>query len=169
MPFSCESTSCSSLAHTLPVPSSHLGGGKAKSRKTISEDSVQPPLRILVAEDESISRMFISKVLMKFGHEVRSVKNGQEVLEILAENEKFDVLLTDIQMPLLNGVELTHIIRSDTKYRHQAGIPIIAMTAYAISGDREEFLKAGMDDYLPKPIDAKLLAIMIEQVMPKPQ
>lgn len=169
MPFSCENNTCSSCSHTLPVPSSHTARGKSKSAKTISEEPVQPPLRILVAEDESISRMFISTVLTKFGHEVKSVKNGQEVLDIMAENEKFDILLTDIQMPLLNGVELTHIIRSDTNYRHQAAIPIIAMTAYAISGDREEFLKAGMDDYLPKPIDAKLLAIIIEQVIPKSQ
>lgn len=164
---SCEKTTCSSFTHVIPVYSSHKG--KGNFLKTKSEEPSPVSLKILVAEDESISRMFISKVLAKFGHEVKSVKNGREVLELLAQKETFDVLLTDIQMPLLDGVELTNILRSDKEFLPLAQFPIIAMTAYAMSGDREKFLKAGMDHYLPKPIDPKLLAIILEQVIAKPQ
>ena len=167
MPPHCKKPTRSSLAYAIPQSTIHTASGKRV--RAGSEEPAQPSLKILVAEDEPISRLFLSKVLAKMGHEVKSVKSGKEVLEILAGKEKFDALLTDIQMPSLDGVELTQVIRSDGIYRPHAQLPIIAMTAYAISGDREKFLRAGMDDYLPKPIDPKLLAVILEQVIPKPQ
>jgi len=135
--------------------------------KSVSTRSGEPPRRalsILIAEDEPVSRLFLSRVLAKLGHEVRSAKNGKEVLEILQDNESFDVLLTDIKMPQIDGVELSRILRSSEKYHHCNGLSIIAMTAFAMPGDRDIFLKAGMDDYLPKPIDGRLLEIILEHV-----
>jgi CheY-like chemotaxis protein len=155
------------LAYAIPQSGTHTASGKRVTAG--NEEPSQLSLKILVAEDEPISRLFLTKVLTKMGHEVRSAKSGEEVLEILAGKEKFDALLTDIQMPALNGIELTQRLRSDGSYRSHAQITIIAMTAYAISGDREKFLRAGMDDYLPKPIDPKLLTIILEQVISKPQ
>ncbi|SHO42805.1 response regulator [Desulfopila aestuarii] len=142
------------------------------SGKTVSTRSEEPPRRslsILIAEDEPISRLFLSRVLAKLGHEVRSAKNGQEVLTILQDNESFDVLLTDIKMPQIDGVELSRILRSSEKYSHRNGLSIIAMTAFARPGDKDVFLKAGMDVYLPKPIDGRLLEIILEKVSGKSQ
>jgi len=151
------------------VQKSSPGTAGGQSVGTRSEEPPRHSLSILIAEDEPISRLFLSRVLAKLGHEVRSAKNGQEVLEILQDNESFDVLLTDIKMPQLDGVELSRILRSNEKYRHRNGLSIIAMTAFATTGDRDNFLKAGMDDYLPKPIDGRLLEIMLEQVSGKSQ
>lgn len=140
-----------------------------KSVSTRRENPPRHPLSILIAEDEPISRLFLSRVLAKLGHDVRSAKNGHEVLEILQDNESFDVLLTDIKMPQIDGVELSRILRSSEKYRHRTGLSIIAMTAFAMPGDKDIFLQAGMDDYLPKPIDGRLLEIVLEQVTGKDQ
>lgn len=167
MSESYEKNACVSFGHFSPVTTSSPARGKTVGTKKAEPSRTQ--LNVLVAEDENISRLFLSRVLAQFGHQVKSVKNGREVLEILKDQEKFDVLLTDIQMPLLNGVELAQILRSDATYRHRAELPIIAMTAYAMPGDRENFLKAGMDDYLPKPIDGKLLKMVLEQLTARPQ
>ncbi len=163
---SCEKPVNISCSHTTPLAFSSQAKGSSLTTKT--EDSPPLSLKILVAEDEPISRLFIAKVLTKLGHDVKSVKNGKEVLDLLAQKESFDALFTDIQMPELDGMELANILRSDRTYQAIAQFPIIAMTAYAMSGDRETFLKAGMDDYLPKPIDPKLLEIILEQIGAKP-
>jgi len=139
----------------------------AAKPKTVTAGDCEPSdgsLTILVAEDESVCRLFLSRILAKLGHEVRSVKNGREVLELLLGGEQIDLLLTDIQMPLIDGLELAGILRSDKRYRRHAGLPIVAMTAYPSPGAREQFLKAGMDDYLPKPIDGRLLELLIARV-----
>lgn len=122
-----------------------------------------------MAEDDNISRLLISNILEKAGHAVFMARDGKEVLRILQEENSFDVILTDIQMPKLDGVELTRILRSDHLYRSHAHLPVIAMTAYGMKGDRERFLRAGIDEYLPKPIDPKLLAIMLDQLTDKIQ
>ncbi len=109
-----------------------------------------PEFRILVAEDDETSQRALELMLRKEGHQVLCVQNGQEVLEILFQ-EKFDCILMDVQMPIWDGLEATRRIRSmRADFRHT---PIIAVTAYAMSGDRERFLAAGMDDYLAKPVD----------------
>lgn len=157
-----ELARATSLAGAIPATTTRPA--RAKSTKPDDENSTAQALKILVAEDDNISRLFISKVLDKFGHHVKAVKNGREVLQTLHGEDTFDVLLTDIQMPEIDGVELTKILRSDKKYQNNAHLPIIAMTAYAMTGDREKFLRAGIDEYLPKPIDGKLLSIMLEHI-----
>lgn len=142
-------------------------GGKAVSLR--SEEPPRNSLSILIAEDEPISRLFLSRVLAKLGHEVKSAKDGQEVLDILNENEQFDILFTDIKMPQLDGIELSRILRTNNQYRHHSGLSIIAMTASATPSEKESFLKAGMDDYLPKPIDGKLLEIILGKMSGRSQ
>ena len=96
------------------------------------------------------------------GSAIITVKNGREVLDALSEHQ-IDLVLMDIQMPVLDGVETTRIIRaSDQPY---AAIPIIAMTAYTMRGDKNIFLKAGMNGYVPKPVELDHLRDAISNVL----
>ena len=91
-------------------------------------------------------------------------EDGQQALDLLAAQD-FDVILMDVQMPLMNGVEATKAIRSSTGIGSKKDIPIIALTAYAMLGDREKFLEAGMDDYLAKPVKMDDLAKVLGRVV----
>jgi PAS domain S-box-containing protein len=108
--------------------------------------------RVLLAEDEKINRMAMRIFLEKSGFAVVCATNGLEVLEHL-EREAFDLAILDIQMPLMNGMEAIQIIRSSKKFARISALPIIAMTAYAMTGDRERFLEAGATAYLSKPVE----------------
>ena len=112
-------------------------------------------LRILMAEDNTVNQRIAVRILEKLGWKVTVVNNGQEVLDLLT-NQTFDVILMDDSMPLLSGIETTQVIRREEK---QTGhhVPIIAMTANAMAGDREKYLASGMDGYVSKPIDRNLL------------
>ncbi|TVQ96101.1 MAG: PAS domain-containing sensor histidine kinase [Desulfovibrionales bacterium] len=130
-------------------------------------------LRILLAEDEPSSSFPTTKLLEKAGHAVTLAEDGQQVLDLLAAQD-FDVILMDVQMPVLNGVEATQEIRrledeknSSIPASQHPRIPIIALTAYAMLGDREKFLAAGMDDYLGKPVKMEDLAKVLERVVSK--
>jgi PAS domain S-box-containing protein len=120
-------------------------------------------LRVLVAEDERTNRLLAVRLLQKAGHEVRAVENGEQVLAALRE-DPFDVVLMDIQMPVMNGLEATRIIRSAEREGIAADIPIVALTAYSRSGDREGFIAQGMDDYLSKPLEANRLAAVLNEI-----
>ncbi len=113
---------------------------------------VDGALNILLAEDNKINQRFISRILEKGGHTVVIAENGKEVLELLSA-AVFDVVLMDIQMPEMDGIETTRIIRSSSESGGTPHVPIIALTAYAMKGDRERLLAAGMDDYISKPVD----------------
>jgi CheY-like chemotaxis protein len=117
---------------------------------------VQPGFRILVAEDEESNYRYIEKLLKKAGFDLLRANNGLEAVEYVEIDGKINLILMDIKMPVMNGVEATREIK---KMKPQ--IPIIATTAFAIPGDREVFLKAGCDDYIPKPIRANELIDMI--------
>jgi PAS domain S-box-containing protein len=122
-------------------------------RRDIDDSLVpgSPPLRILLAEDESISQFAMRVMLQRMGHSVLAVSSGRAAVEEFHRGD-FDAILMDIQMPDLNGVEATKAIRSDQSLGDRARIPVIALTAYAMEGDREKFLAAGMDDYVTKPV-----------------
>ena len=114
--------------------------------------------------------MFMSRLLKKFGHDVTVAANGQETLELYLAGD-FDCILMDIQMPVMTGVEATREIRileRETRISgragHQPHIPIIAVTAHTLPGDRDRFLAAGMDDYLGKPLDRKMLEELLERL-----
>jgi CheY-like chemotaxis protein len=112
-------------------------------------------LHVLLAEDNAVNQKIASRFLEKEGHHVTLASDGRQALAAI-ERESFDVVLMDVQMPEMDGFEATAAIRAqeqDTGKR----LPIIAMTAHAMAGDRERCLAAGMDGYLPKPIDQQKL------------
>jgi PAS domain S-box-containing protein len=109
-------------------------------------------LRILLAEDNPISQIFAKALLEKQGHSVVAVSDGAQALEALAEAD-FEVVLMDVQMPGIDGLETVRRIRTGEASGIPRDIPIVALTAHALKGDRERFLRAGMDDYLSKPLD----------------
>jgi PAS domain S-box-containing protein len=108
----------------------------------------EPGLHLLLVEDNEINRRLAQLLLKKAGHFVTTAENGRIALEKLAR-QTFDVILMDIQMPEMDGIEATARIKANPHWQH---IPVIAMTAHAMKGDRERFLAAGMDDYLTKPL-----------------
>jgi len=117
--------------------------------------------RILVAEDNIVNQRVAAALLTKRGHTVTVVNNGREAVDAM-QRERFDLVLMDVQMPEMDGFEATAAIRrmeQDTGRR----VRIVAMTAHAMSGDRENCLAAGMDDYLSKPIDQRTLYAVVEQ------
>ncbi|MDE1920168.1 MAG: PAS domain S-box protein [Candidatus Omnitrophica bacterium] len=134
------------------------GAGEQKAGDQPAGSSLPPELhhlRILLAEDNMVNQRIAIKILEKLGWQVTAVANGQEALNIL-NDQTFDVILMDDSMPVLGGVETVAVIRREEK---QTGlhVPVIAMTANAMAGDREKYLGAGMDGYVSKPIDRQLL------------
>ncbi len=116
---------------------------------------------ILVVEDEKVNAMVVTAMLEKQGHMVTLATNGKTALE-LADNKHFDCILMDIQMPDMDGIETTRAIRNNVKSTSQ-DTPIIAVTAHAMKGDRERFLKVGMNDYLTKPIELDALGKLLRK------
>ncbi|MGE4262939.1 MAG: response regulator [Desulfovibrio sp.] len=123
-------------------------------------------LRVLLVEDEEVSLLAAEHMLLKAGFSVAVARDGQQALQILAAQD-FDLVVMDVQMPVLDGVEATRIIRASKELGVKAQVPIIAMTAYAMAGDRERFLAAGMDDYTSKPVDMAGLSKVIARVFAK--
>ncbi len=121
---------------------------------------------ILFAEDDVVTLIAASETLANFGYTVDTAQNGAEVLELLQQKE-YDLILLDIQMPIMDGVAVTRTIRHSPEFSNKAHIPIIAMTAYAMAGDRNKFIEAGMDEYISKPVDMKKLMKLIDRVMEK--
>ncbi|MEF2231193.1 MAG: PAS domain S-box protein [Pseudodesulfovibrio sp.] len=109
------------------------------------------PLSILLAEDDRVNHIATKRLLEKQGHRVTGVENGEEVLSALTGGD-FDIVLMDIQMPVLNGMETTRAIRAGRAGARHRDIPIIALTAYAMAEDRERILGSGMNGYLTKPM-----------------
>lgn len=114
------------------------------------------PCHILVAEDDNVNRLCLSRFLEKMGHTYMLAKDGEQALALLRKNT-FDGVLMDIQMPNLSGVEATNMIRSGIDKQLPKDIPIIALTAFTMAGDRERFLAAGMTSYLMKPVNMESL------------
>ena len=144
---------------------------RAKVRGTTAVATLRPsigsraarPLRVLVAEDNAVNRKLVTTLLQKRGHEVTAVDNGRLAVETLdAAAASFDVVLMDLQMPEMSGFEAAQAIR-DREGAHARRLPIIALTAHAMQGDRERCLAAGMDGYLPKPIDVEDLLETVER------
>lgn len=129
-----------------------------------SEEPALANLHVLLAEDDRISQLSMKRMLEKMGHRVLAVENGEEALQALRENT-FDLTMLDIQMPLLDGEETTEAIRRGDAGEASSDIPIVAMTAYSMSGDRERFIACGMDGYLSKPVDLKDLKKELAAVM----
>jgi CheY-like chemotaxis protein/HPt (histidine-containing phosphotransfer) domain-containing protein/anti-sigma regulatory factor (Ser/Thr protein kinase) len=122
------------------------------------------PLNVLVAEDNPVNRKLVTTLLRKRGHLVSAVENGREAVEAIdtSANAPFDLVLMDIQMPEMSGFEAAHAVREREKGSDRR-LPLIALTAHAMQGDRERCLAAGMDGYLAKPIDVEELIATVER------
>jgi CheY-like chemotaxis protein len=113
--------------------------------------------RVLLVEDNEINRQVAQEILVGAGLEVSLANDGQEAVNAMNESE-YEAVLMDIQMPVMDGYEATAAIRSDPRFRD---LPIIAMTAHAMTGDREKCLEAGMNDHVTKPIDPEQLFLTL--------
>jgi signal transduction histidine kinase/DNA-binding response OmpR family regulator len=124
----------------------------------------ESPLRVLLAEDNPVNQALVSRLLTKHGHEVTVVGDGRLLLQHLEKGAEVDLVLMDVQMPEMDGFEATVAIRRAEQGtgRH---LPIIGMTAHAMKGDRESCLESGMDGYVSKPIDPKLLAAAMQEAI----
>jgi CheY-like chemotaxis protein/HPt (histidine-containing phosphotransfer) domain-containing protein len=131
------------------------------TRHTIQERHRE--LRVLLAEDNPVNCRVATRLLQSRGHTVVAVGDGRAALEALEENP-FDIVLMDVQMPEMNGFEVTREIRARER---QAGghLPVLALTAHAMKGDRERCLEAGMDGYVAKPVRPKELLRTIDELV----
>jgi len=120
--------------------------------------------KILLAEDNKINQMVAAELLRIEGFETVVAENGRVAVELL-QQQKFDLVLMDVQMPEMDGLEATRAIRADERFKN---LPILAMTANAMSGDREVSLEAGMNDHIAKPIEPKVLYSALVQWIRKP-
>ena len=147
------------LSHSVKsVKSKHIESTKIKVVTGIIK------LNILLAEDDAVNLISTKRLMENEGHTVLAVTDGQSALQALVSND-FDLILMDIQMPVMDGVEATRAIRSSTMLGAKAHIPIIAVTAFAMGGDKEKFMAAGMDGYIAKPVDMVEFQQIIDRVM----
>ncbi len=139
---------CFSLDYDLPVQAPV----QAHPAVLVEPAPGEQPLNILLAEDEPVNRIFTVRALNKLGHKVETANDGRQALTLL-EKHPFDLILMDIQMPRLNGLEATKIIRAGQAKGAKPDIPIVALTAYAMESDKIKGQEAGMDEYVSKPFE----------------
>ncbi len=123
-----------------------------------------PGCSILVAEDDVVSSLLVVKLLNKHGCRTSVVTDGKQALAKLRD-ERFDIVLMDVQMPVMDGVQTTKAIRRGEAGRNNKEIPIIAMTAYAMTGNREKFLASGMNAYITKPLGVEVLFNVVRKML----
>lgn len=133
-----------------------------KNAVEIEVNGDKPSLNILLVEDNEDNQLLFTSFLKKANHQINIAENGQEAVERF-KNEDFDLILMDMQMPVLDGYEATKIIRDWEKQIERERTPIVALTAHAFAGDREKCLNAGCDDYLTKPITKHALLEFIKK------
>ena len=135
------------------------------STHTLSPDEIthHRGLSVLLVEDNEVNSRLATVILHKAGHKVLPAENGKIALQYL-EDQIFDVILMDVQMPVMDGLTATKIIKAHSQWHT---IPVVAMTANAMKGDREKCLEAGMDDYVSKPLKKAELIEVIHRVTPK--
>ena len=132
---------------------------KILTQHSMQEDA-KHSISILMAEDNPVNQKLIVKLLTKAGYHVQVANNGREAVDLfISDPEKYDIIIMDIQMPELNGLDATKMLRE----KGFKDIPIIAMTANALIGDRDKCIAVGMDDYISKPIKREVVFHMIKK------
>jgi len=142
-------------ASLTPASSPPASGPPAPKVEMPQPREGSPKLRILLAEDNKTNQLIAVRLLEKHGHSVETVDNGQDAVS-RASGGRFDVILMDVQMPGMDGIQATAAIRENER-RAGTHVPIVALTAHAMAGDRQRFLASGMDEYLAKPLRASEL------------
>jgi PAS domain S-box-containing protein len=132
----------------------------AAASNSIQAGNFKRPLNVLLVEDDVINQKFMKALLTRIGWKIQTASNGREAVE-LYEPGRFDALIMDGQMPEMSGFEASMAIREIEKTRGTGRVPIIALTAYAMKGDRDKFISAGMDDYISKPVQNEKILIEI--------
>lgn len=158
---------CLSCILSQPAPGTGMAPsrGAAPARVPDSPVTARRPIRVLIAEDNPINQKVAAGQLKELGYESEIAASGVQVLEALRRGG-FDLILMDCQMPVMDGYEATRRIRAGTELSWRE-IPIVAMTANAMQGDREKCLAAGMNDYLSKPIEEEELKAVLERWQPR--
>jgi len=116
---------------------------------------------ILIVEDSALNRKLVEKVLQPYGYHLLIAVNGEEAIEV-ATRQRPDLILMDVQMPKLNGYDATRFLKAQLE---TARIPIVALTAHAMEGERERAASAGCDGYLAKPIDTRIFPDQVRQYL----
>ncbi|GAB7081656.1 hypothetical protein JCM14635_33290 [Megalodesulfovibrio paquesii] len=149
---------------SLPLPAAQDTARTGPREPLFPESTPLPPARVLIVEDEQVNRLALHHFLKQSGLEVVEAEHGQAALEAL-QREGFDLVLMDIQMPVMDGLEATLAIRDGQAGETVRHIPIVALTAYAMPEDRDRFLAAGMNSYLPKPVEFKALTRLLGRLL----
>jgi CheY-like chemotaxis protein len=147
----------------VEVCQSDKGDKKEKEQKIKTDEQIIKG-KILIAEDNSANQQLIDIVFEELGVDYKLAINGQDVIDIYKKyHEDFDLILMDINMPILNGIEAFYEIREYEENQSLNPIPVVALTANAIKGDREKFISLGMNDYLSKPINLDELEKILQK------
>jgi len=117
--------------------------------------------KILIVEDIPMNRRLIRDILIYYGYEIIEAENGEEAVRI-AREQKPDLIIMDLQMPVMNGLDAIKILKSDPVTKD---IKVIAVTSFAMAGDREKVLAAGFDDYISKPLNTRELPEMVKKLL----
>jgi signal transduction histidine kinase/ActR/RegA family two-component response regulator len=149
----------STLVVTLPCS---VVAGQIPELGARAAHSGSGPSRLLVVEDNQVNQKVVTAVLRKRGFVIELANDGRQALEKLESAGDFDLILMDVQMPVLDGLEATRLIRKDERWKH---LPIVAMTAHAMSGDKERCLAAGMNGYISKPVHPSHLLTTVDEFL----
>ncbi len=145
---------------SLPEQKQH---DKESDRLQENGNSHAAELNVLLAEDDHVSQLLVARLLEKRSYTLCIVENGSKALQLLQERD-FDLVLMDVQMPVMDGIAATRAIRQGRAGKSNVGIPIIALTAYAMAGEREKIMEAGMSAFLAKPVTLRTLLQTINEV-----
>jgi len=148
----------STFNFTLPLMVGQAPDTKEPEQQLVKKKNI--PLKILLVEDDEIHQNVFQQMLSKKGHTIKIASNGKEALDIIMK-DKFDIILMDIKLPEIDGIDTTQFIRKmEDETKH---IPIVAVTAYALKGDKERFLSLGMDEYIAKPVQMEELYSVLDR------